>query len=339
MKKNDIKKMKEYVEGFTAQLKESIEIGKSFVRTSSGADIHNVVISGMGGSGIGGTIVNAIVEQEINVPIIVNKTYTLPKFTNENTLVILSSFSGNTEETLSVMNQVLTSGAQIVCVTSGGKMLDIAKKNQLNYIQIPDKIKSPRACLGYSFVQLLYILKEYELISDDFEGNLIEAMELLDFEKESIQELATVIANKLTGKLPILYSDTRMGAIITRAQQQMNENGKHICHTNVFPEMNHNELVGWACPENILSNSEVILIYSDYDEKRVKHRFKICKDIFEEHASGVTELMPKGRSFIEQSLYYINLFDYVSVYLAYNNEVDPFPVKSIDYLKDELAKV
>lgn len=331
--------MKEYIEGFSEQLKEAIEIGKSFVLTNSNADINKVIISGMGGSGIGGNLVNAIVDREIKVPIIINKTYTLPAFTDENTLIILSSFSGETEETISVMNQALATNSHIVCVTSGGKMLDLAKNHKLNYIQIPNKIQSPRACLGYSFVQLMYILKEFDLISDDFENDLADAIHLLEFEKESIQDLATLLAQKLTDKLPILYSDTRMGAIITRAQQQINENSKQICHTNLFPEMNHNELVGWAFPENLLKSSEVILFYSDFDENRVKHRFNICKSIFQEYASGVTELMPKGKSFIEQSLYYVNLFDWVSFYLAENNETDPNPVKSIDYLKKELSKV
>jgi glucose/mannose-6-phosphate isomerase len=331
--------MKEYIDGFTLQLKEAIEIGKSFVKTASGNEINKVIISGLGGSGIGGNIANAIVEKEALVPILINKTYTLPHYTDENTLVILSSFSGETEETISVMKQALQSKAEIVCVSSGGKMLELARKNQLNFIQIPDKIKSPRACLGYSFVQLLYILKEYEIISDSFEQDLTEAIELLDFEKESIQDLGQSLANKFHNKLPILYSDTRMGAIITRAQQQMNENSKQICHTNVFPEMNHNELVGWGYPDNILGNAEVVLLYSDYDEERVKHRFRICKNIFEEHAAGITELMPKGKSFIEQSMYYVYVFDWVSFYLAENNEVDPFPVKSIDFLKNELAKL
>lgn len=330
--------MKQFIEGFANQVKEAVQIGKSAALASTTKDFNKIIISGMGGSGIGGNIVQSLVEDELTIPIFINKSYKLPLFADADTLVIISSFSGNTEETISVLQQAEATDATIVCITSGGKILDTARKNGHNYIVIPDSIKSPRACLGYSFIQLMYVLKHYRLIDDTFEQEIADSVDLLLSEKDDIKDLAEFIAGKLHKKLPILYSDTRLNAICVRAQQQINENGKHFCHVNVFPEMNHNELVGWVYPESILENSAVILVKSSFDDSRITKRMDICTSIFNEHCATVLEVVPKGDSFMEQCMYLIHLFDWVSVYLADLNEVDPTPVKVIDYLKESLAK-
>ena len=149
--------MKTLIENFPTQLTEAIRIGENAKLTASKRKISNVLICGLGGSGIGGTIVSELVAQETNVPITISKGYFIPKFVNEKTLVIISSYSGNTEETLSCLNQALKKKSKIVCITSGGKVAEIAKKKKLDLIVVPDGMP-PRACLGYSLTQLLFIL-------------------------------------------------------------------------------------------------------------------------------------------------------------------------------------
>src|SRR4029079_16791535 len=148
--------MKELVDGFTAQLKEAIQIGESAVLKQPKEEIRNVVITGLGGSGIGGTIVSEIVAGECIVPISVNKDYFLPAFVNQHTLVIVSSYSGNTEETIQAMEAALKAKAKIVCISSGGKISEMAKRNHCDLVTIPGGMP-PRACLAYSLTQLFFV--------------------------------------------------------------------------------------------------------------------------------------------------------------------------------------
>jgi len=148
--------MRALVESFTEQLKRAKEIAAKAV-LSRGSNIQNIIVTGLGGSGIGGTILSELVSDSCTVPIIINKDYFLPAFANSSTLLIVSSYSGNTEETVQVMNEAISKNVQIVCVTSGGKVLELAKQHQFEFIEIPGG-NPPRSCIGYSLVQLIQIL-------------------------------------------------------------------------------------------------------------------------------------------------------------------------------------
>jgi glucose/mannose-6-phosphate isomerase len=326
------------VEGFRAQVRHAVELGEKIELKAPQSEIRNVVVAGLGGSGIGANLVQSIVMPELKVPFSVYKCYDVPAFVNQHTLFIASSFSGNTEETLTAIEKAMAAGAQIVCITSGGTLMDIAREKGYSYAPIPGESKSPRACLGYSFVQLLYVLHKLGLISDRFKSEINAGSELLDKEFDAIQQEARSLAESMEGRLPILYADSAFEPLAVRAQQQINENSKQLCHVNIFPEMNHNELVGWVFPVNTYKNSVVLLLESSLNHERVKARMRLCKPIFEEKAGEVISVEVKGKSFLEQSLYLITLFDWVSIYLAERNNIDPKPVKIIDYLKSELAK-
>ncbi|MBW8048983.1 MAG: bifunctional phosphoglucose/phosphomannose isomerase [Cytophagales bacterium] len=331
--------MKKLISGFSKQLKEAIEIGKQLKLTKPGAEIRNIVVAGMGGSGIGANLVESFTADKLKVPFVITKNYEIPGFVGKNTLFVASSYSGNTEETLSCIKQVLNKKAKIVCITSGGKLLEMANEKDLDHAKIPSGIDCPRACLGYSFVQLLFILNGYGLMSNKFIDDLLASIKLIDQLSDNIHKQAKEIAQRLHHKLPIIYVDNRSGAVATRFQQQINENAKQICHVNLFPEMNHNELVGWEFPENIFSQTAVIIIRTGYDHPRNSVRMNICKSIFERKCGSVLEIKATGNSLIEQSIYLIHLLDWVSVYLAELNEIDPFPVDIINYLKGELSKL
>ena len=237
-------KMNDLIQAFTAQLKRAIEIGEAAKLGKNKFPIRNVVISGLGGSGIGGTILSNVLRDDLSVPIIVNKEYQIPAFVNENSLVIISSYSGNTEETLSALMQAFKKNAQIVCITSGGLIQEYAETNDIDYVLI-DGGSPPRAAFGQSFVQLLYILFHLSLLEAGFKKYLQDAIALLDSEQENIQKSAKEIAQKLNGKIPVIYSDAKFEGVSIRFRQQINENAKMLCWHHVVPEMNHNELVGW----------------------------------------------------------------------------------------------
>lgn len=331
--------MKELIEGFSAQLLESINIANSATLAQPSAPIQNVVIAGMGGSGIGGTLIKALTNDEVRVPIDVSKSYDVPAYINQNTLFIACSFSGNTEETLAAADKAKAKGAQIVAITSGGKMGAFVAENGYSSITIPGRSNSPRASIGYSFVQIFHILHHYGLIpSRHFEEIEASAQNLIDNSPE-IQKVSKEMTAYFKDKLPIIYGDSKVEAVLIRSQQQIAENSKHLSHVNVFPEMNHNELVGWKYPNVVFSNASTVLIRTSFDHPRTSVRLDVCKDIFTKVAGSVYELHAKGDSFIEQSIYLINVLDWTSFHLAEANNVDPFPVDVINFLKDELAKV
>ena len=325
-------KMNELISEFPKQLKESLEIGKKVKVSKPDKPIQNVLVSGLGGSGIGANLVGELVADEIKVPFAVNKDYFIPDFVNENTLVIISSYSGNTEETVNALNLARTKKAKIVCVSSNGKILQIASENDLDHVQIPGG-RPPRASLGYSFVQQLFILKELGLISDKRINEVSKAIELIEAEEENIKKLAKDYAEKLHNKFPIIYGTSE--AVAVRMRQQLNENSKILACHHISPEMNHNELVGWRDRNNDLA---VVFLRNDNDFERNKQRIEISKNIVSNYTDNIYEINSKGESKTERSLYTIQLIDWISYELAQLREHDAVEVKVIDYLKGELAK-
>lgn len=326
--------MDKLVASFADQLKEAIAIGSKVQLRTPVAEIRNIVVTGLGGSGIGGNLVSEIVADELRVPMQVNKEYGLPNFVNENTLVICSSYSGNTEETLAAFADAIKANALIVCITSGGKLLELAKQYNLDHVIIPGG-NPPRSCLGYSSVQQLFVLKQLGLISNKFESELNETISLLEREATHIRSLAKAIAAQLKNRIPVLYSVTDMESVAVRFRQQINENAKMLCWHHVVPEMNHNELVGWR---NQIGNWAPIFLRSREDFDRNQQRIEINKSIVAKYSEHVIEIYAKGESHTERAFYLIHLGDWVSVYLAELNGVDAVEVKVIDHLKNELAK-
>ncbi len=244
--------MKKLIEGFTLQLASALKIGQSVDLVRPGSDIRNVLITGMGGSGIGANLVESLTFGRIPIPIVVSKGYNIPQFVSPHTLFIACSYSGDTEETLSAINKAMLKRAHIICITSGGKMLELAKEYNLFWIQIPGESSSARGQLGYMIVSLMYALYHTNLIGAAFIKETENAIEYLNRGQKAVESEAEIIARKLKGKLPIIYCDERLKAMAIRFQNQINENAKQLAHVNTFPEMNHNEIVGWQFPETIL---------------------------------------------------------------------------------------
>lgn len=326
-------RMDELIAGFSKQLNDALSIGNAAELNVPQKVISNIVVTGLGGSGIGADLVYEFVCEELKVPYVVNKGYFMPNFVDQNTLVICSSYSGNTEETLSAFNEALNVGAEIVCVTSGGKLLELAKAHGLNYIIVPGG-NPPRSMLAYSLLQQFFVLKAYGLISGKFETEVKAAIALLDVEEEAIKTEAKLVAAKLKDTVPVVYVNDTMTAVGTRFRQQINENSKMLSWSSPVPEMNHNELVGWR---NSVAPWGTVFLRNKTDFARNQQRIEISKEVAAEYSKVVLDIWSKGTTHIEQALYLIHLTDWVSQYLGELNGVDVVEVKVIDKLKGALA--
>ena len=327
--------MKSLVEKFITQLKDAIDVGERSSFSAVNKSFSNVLITGLGGSGIGGKIVAQLTSKQLKIPVTICSDYTLPEYVDNKTLVIASSFSGNTEETLSALSTAQEKGAEIACITSGGKLLEIAKENGYNHIILPTE-RSPRAMLTYSLTQQFYILYNYGLIDKTFKKDLQKAILVLEENLADIKTTAHEVALGLHNKTSVLYAEANFEGVVTRMRQQINENSKALCWHHVLPEMNHNELVGWAGGKQEYA---VVILRTSFDHPRTSVRMTISKEIISKYTSTIFEISAKGDSPLEQSLYLILFGDWVSVYLAELNQVDPIEVNVIDYLKGELAKI
>ena len=324
--------MDQLIAEFTKQMAEAIEIGRNMKLSPRHKEIKSVAVAGMGGSAIGGNLVAELVAEKMKLPFVVFKDYTLPAWVNEHTLLIVSSYSGNTEETVHVLDEGMHRNCKIVCVSSGGSMISLAKKAGLDFVLIPGG-KPPRTALAYSFIQQLFILCHYNLIDDGFVVGIEQAIKLLDKEEKRIMKQAKSLAKKLNKKLPVIYSAANFEAVAIRWRQQINENSKMLAWEQPIPEMNHNELVGWRTP----GKYAVIFLRNDSDYSRIQQRINIAKNIIIQYTRHVYEVWSKGDSAIEKSMYLIHYGDWVSYYLAEVRKVDAVEVNVIDYLKTELA--
>jgi glucose/mannose-6-phosphate isomerase len=328
--------MDQLIARFMDQLEEGLQIGRNAQISPAAKNINHIYVAGLGGSGIGADFVSSFIQDECKLPFLVRKGYHVPAFVGPDTLAIASSYSGNTEETLISYDQIKQKGARLICVASGGKVIEKAKNDGYDYIQVPSNWPSPRACLGYSVTAQLWTLHHLGYISDRAIRQIEASVPFLRNESEAIKSYAEEIASKLFRKIPIIYIEDRMEPVAVRLRQQINENSKALCWHHVVPEMNHNELVGWREKNDDLT---VLYLRNDDDYDRNAVRMDINKKVISQYAGEIVEVYSKGSNMIEKSLYLVHLGDWISWYLAQLRGVDALEVKVIDFLKGELAKV
>jgi len=328
-------KMNNYIEGFTSHLKEALEIGKGSVFSYPKNPISNILICGLGGSGIGGTIVKDLLSKQISIPITASKGYGIPAFVTESTLVIACSYSGNTEETLMALEKCFEKNAEIAIITSGGKLEKIAKEKNLNHIIIPGG-HPPRAMFGYGFTELFFVLKNYNFIDGYFISDFKKAITLLEKEHKNIIKKAESLAKKMYKTTPVIYAAEGFEGVAIRLRQQINENSKMLCWHHVVPEMNHNELLGWRTN---VDNLSVLYLRNQGDFYRNSTRIEINQSVIKKYTSNISEVWSLGGSELENTLYLINLGDWISWFLSVLNNVDAIEIDVINYLKSELSKI
>jgi len=329
---------------FPLACKEAVEIGDNFSPDAHKADFKNVVFSGLGGSAIGADLIRSYLADTAKVPIFVNRNYTLPRFVDSQTLVFCCSYSGNTEETLSAYSQAKTQGARIVVVTSGGKIEERARGDGVACLIIPGGLP-PRTALSYSFFGPLLAISKLKVIDNprqDAEKAIEELTRLRDVLSPGIgvsQNRAKEIAGLLYDKFPLIYAAADfIDVVALRWRGQLAENSKTLASHHLFPELNHNEIVGWEFPERLLKDSVLVILRDEEDHDRIKKRMDITKQIISKKADRIIEINSTGKRRLARIFSLIYIGDMVSFYLAILNGVDPTPVEKIDYLKKELAK-
>lgn len=305
--------------------------------------VDGIVIAGMGGSAIGGDLARCLAEPECPVPILVSRDYTLPVFVGSGTLVIASSYSGNTEETLSAFAQARERGAKLLAITSSHKLAQQAREWGVPLLTFSYQ-SQPRAALGHFFTLLVGIVGRLELISDKT-ADLEEAIAVMEALQEEIKETVPVaenpakqLAKRLCGHLPVVYGSGYLAEVAHRWKTQFNENAKAWSFFEQLPELNHNAVVGYQFPEELAERILVVMLTSSLDHPRNKARFQVTQEILTKHGIAYEIIEARGKSPLAQMLSVIHLGDYVSCYLAMLYEVDPTPVKVIDYLKERLAQ-
>ncbi len=301
--------------------------------------IDSVVVTGMGGSAISADLFLNFFKDELNVPFIVNRSYTLPDFVNKNSLLIVSSYSGNTEETISVFKYALKTKCRIVCITTGGKIETLAKKNKIPVVKILPGFQ-PRYALGLSFFTLLKVLSKIKIVS--VKPGLVNSIIKLYKEKAKLyskeKNPALACAEEILGNIPVIYSAEGITSSVGyRLKSQFNENSKLLAFHNVLPEMNHNEIVGWESFEEKQFQAKVINIIDKEYPSRIKKRFDIVNELFTKSKAGVINLESKEKSFKIRLMDLIFLCDWITYYTAVLRGYDPSEIRNIDLLKERLA--
>ncbi|MAH33042.1 bifunctional phosphoglucose/phosphomannose isomerase [archaeon] len=319
----DSQNMMKVIKDFPKQCREALELAKGI---SIPEEIKNIIITGMGGSAMGGDLLKIYLHNS-KIPVYVNRDYKMPNFVNEESLVFAVSYSGNTEETLSSFNDAKEKNAKIIAITSGGKLADKCDK----VIKVPQGLQ-PRAALGYLFFPMLGVLHNTGIISVK-NSELNEMLEMLK-DADKFSETGNTLSKKLKGKIPIIYASEALGAIAFRWKTQINENAKVPAFYNVFSEMNHNEIAGYKGMDRAYT---AVIIRDKNDNDRIKKRMDVCKEIMEERVD-VEEVYTEGEGLLARMFSIVYLGDFVSYYMAIRAHTDPSPVEIIEGMKRKLVE-
>ena len=318
------------------------ELVSEVINPNSDATINKVVVTGMGGSALAALLIKSWQESKLNITFEIVRDYKLPNYVDDKTLVIASSYSGNTEETLSCLDEALKKGANIGCVSSGGKLVEIAKNNELPYVVLPSGIQ-PRMGVIANLRAILAVLVSYGVVSQSDFDEVKNLGPWLNIESKkwgrdvsTSENQAKQLALLSAGKTAIFYSSTAMGGVAYKWKISWNENAKNVAFWNVLPEFNHNEFMGWTS-HPVEKPYVVFDLRSSFDHPKITKRFEISDRLLSGKRPKADVIELQGESVIAQMLWASIFADFVSIYLAILNGVDPSKVELIEKLKQELA--
>ena len=341
IKKADPGEMLTKIKDLPLQVRDAWKIVQAATLPPAYGDVRNITILGMGGSAIGGEFAGALLADELKVPLNVHRDYGIPGYVGRDSLVIVSSFSGNTEETLSGFDEAKKRGAKILAITTGGKVAEDAKALRLPLITFGYHAQ-PRAALGYSMTLVLGVLGKLGFARDmgkEIEQALTDVAKLEERVHEGARTNdAKKLAAELYGRIPVIFGAGAMGVMARRVKDQWNENAKNWAHYDVMSELNHNAVVGFPHPPIARDAQTVLLLRSRRDNPRHQIRFEVTKELLDRAQIPHKDLQFDGESLLSEILQMTYFTDYVSFYVALLNGADPSPVTSIDYLKERLAK-
>ncbi len=318
------------------QIRRSLEVNKDV--TVQG-DFDSIVLAGMGGSGHPGDLLNAL--HLTTVPLTVHRSYSLPHIFGKKPLTIISSYSGNTEEALSAYEEAkkkeahLPAGRQVLANTSGGKLLDWAKRDNVPISLIDYPGMQPRHTLFASFTGLAVVLANSNL-AQDFSAELTKTANFIDAEVAGLEPSAKALADMLKEKTPVFYASDVMAFAAKNMKIQTNENVKTAAFWNEIPEMNHNEMVGMTNPQAAF---HAVFLRTLADHPQVKIRMDVTKHMYESWGVRVTEVDIQGETLLEQISYAVVFGLWLTYHLALNYNTDPIPVKGVEDFKKKLQEL
>ncbi|GBE58079.1 bifunctional phosphoglucose/phosphomannose isomerase [bacterium BMS3Abin01] len=323
------------------QLEEAYAAGASVIE-EAGGEVGGIAVAGMGGSAIGSDLVANVFDVSLPSPLVTVRGYHLPHWTSSRSLVFTASYSGNTEESLSCLEDALEKGCRTVCLSSGGRMSDIAREQGLPLIHVPPGMQ-PRAAIGWLSVPIAACLESLGLIeklTDDIGESVALLRELAGLygpENPTEENPAKQLARELYGSIPVVYGCELTDVAARRWKCQINENAKNVAFANEFPELNHNEIVGWQNPEAALGSFRLVYLDDKGIHPQNRKRMEITAGMLREYTGEAIRLQTSGDSRLARIFSSICLGDYVSLYLATLGGMDPSPVTRIEDLKRRLA--
>ena len=304
---------------------------------------QNIIITGMGGSAIGGEILQDWLRNKLPIPIQICRNYTLPAYANRNTLVFAISYSGETTETLNTFIDAIRRKCMTITISSGGHLLSFSKNLQIPHVTIPNGRPS-RAAIPYIFFPLPILLEKMDILSNT-EKDIEETIRVLKkvSEENSLhiptkKNTSKTLALELKETIPVVYGFGKSRAVAHRMKTQFNENSKLFSTYNVFPELNHNEAVGWEAHEDFAKKISVILIRDHDEPPEIKHRIEMTKMLALHKAQKILQIYARGKGRLAKMFSVLLVGDLASVYLAILQGIDPAPVKTIDLIKREISR-
>lgn len=298
----------------------------------------SIVVTGLGGSAISGDLIKNYLKDELKIPFVVNRNYFLPEFANDNTLLIVSSYSGNTEETISVLEQAIEKKCSILVLTIGGKAEIIAKSNSIPVIKLQVGFQ-PRYALGLSFFSLLIAIEKLGIINSQKKQieEILNHWKAKGIEYSTDGNYAFNLAESLIGFIPVIYSISDLtSAAGYRFKCQLNENSKVHAFHNEIPEMNHNEIIGWETYRENTFPVKVIYLLEDECHPQIKKRIDFLSEIFKQNRIEVMYLKSDLETYKTRLMDLIYLCDWITFYIAVQRGYDPSEIDNINKLKERL---
>lgn len=343
LKANDPKGVGNHIAYLPTQCRKAWQLVQAWSPPAGYRDVDAVVILGMGGSAIGGDVLRGIVADSCPVPILPHRDYPLPRFVDERTLVIASSYSGNTEETLFGFQEAVQRGAKVLAVTTDGRLAELSRSLPVPLLTF-DYLSPPREALGFSLILLLGVLFRLGFAPNP-QPDLDEAVALLEeqvarFREEipTAQNLAKQLALKIHGRIPVIWGAQHLYPVARRWKTQFNENSKAFAIFEAVPEIHHNAVVSLEYPPDLAERVFFILLASSLYHPRNLLRMKITSEILDQKSIPHQTVEVEGETLLSQALSTILLGDYASLYLAALHGVDAAVTEIIDHIKGRMAQ-
>lgn len=336
--------MLEFLLDFPSQCKAAHEIAKNCKIQGIKKKFEKIVFAGVGGSAMGADFIRSYLYFESPLPVLVIKEYVLPRYVDNSTIVFILSYSGNTHEVLNVYKQARQKGAYIICISSGGVLGEYSRRDKVVFIKLPSGLL-PRCAFGFLSIIPLCILSKLGIIKN-IDNQIDELIGLLEkLRDDSLRprigqkdNIAKHIAGKVFNKFIVIYSGSiPFDIIASRFRGALAENSKTLSSTHTFPELNHNEIMGWENPKRLLKDFAVLMLKDNSLDYRVAKGMELASRIIKKEGVEVFDIWSQGNSLFSRMFSLIYIGDFISFYLAILYGIDPTPIGKIDYLKKCLA--